>query len=76
MTMRFHVPSFVLGFLTGMTAKAIAPRIRPVALDIATVAYRLARTVTTHAARRREDFEDLLAEARARARGEASAASN
>ena len=74
--MRFHVPSFVLGFLTGVTAKAVAPRVRPVALEIATVAYRLARAVTTHAARRREDFEDLLAEARARARGEAPTPSN
>jgi hypothetical protein len=74
--MRFHVPSFVLGFLTGVTAKAVAPRVRPVALEIATAAFRLARAVTTHAARRREDFEDLLAEARARARGEAAAPAN
>jgi hypothetical protein len=74
--MRFHVPSFVLGFMTGVTAKAVAPRVRPVALEIATAAFRFARAVTTHATRRREDLEDLLAEARARARGEAAAASN
>ena len=74
--MRFHGPSFVLGFLTGVTAKAVAPRVRPVALEIATAAFRLARAVTTHVTRRREDFEDLLAEARARARGEAVAPAN
>jgi hypothetical protein len=74
--MRFHVPSFVLGFMTGVTAKAVAPRVRPVALEIATAAFRFARAVTTHATRRREDLEDLLAEARARARGETAPASN
>lgn len=71
--MRFHIPSFFIGFVAGATAKAMAPRLRPVALEIATVAFKIARSVTTHATRRREDLEDLVAEARARARGEASA---
>ena len=67
--MRFHFPSFMIGFVAGASAKALAPRIRPVLVELATAGYRVVRAVGAHAARRREDFEDLLAEARARAAG-------
>jgi hypothetical protein len=65
--MRFHLPSFLLGCLTGATAKALSTRLRPVAVEVAAVAYQVLDVVKGHAARRREDLEDLLAEARARA---------
>jgi hypothetical protein len=73
--MKFHLPSFLIGFVAGAGAKALAPRIRPLALELMTVGYKLARGFMTQAARRREDFEDLAAEAKARARGETPAAS-
>ena len=72
--MRFHIPSFLLGFVAGAGAKTLAPRVRPLVMELATAGYKLARMVATQAARRREDFEDLLAEARARARGQAAPA--
>ena len=66
--MKFHLPSFLLGVVAGAGAKAIAPRLRPVFLELATTGYRIAQALGTQAARRREDLQDLLAEARARAR--------
>jgi hypothetical protein len=68
--MKFHVPSFLIGCVTGAAARSVAPRLRAVALEIATSLYALADAVGTQAARRREDLADLLAEARARARGQ------
>jgi hypothetical protein len=65
--MRFHLPSFLLGCLTGATVKTLSTRLRPVAVEVAAAAYQVLDVVRGHAARRREDFEDLLAEARARA---------
>lgn len=66
--MTFHVPSFILGVAAGAGAKAIVPRLRPVVLEVATIVYRVAEALGTQAARRREDLQDLLAEARARVR--------
>lgn len=66
--MKFHIPSFLLGLAAGAGAKTIAPRLRPLFLELATTGYRVAQAVGTQAARRREDLQDLLAEARARAR--------
>jgi hypothetical protein len=73
--MRFHLPSFLLGCVTGVTVKGLVPRLRPVAVEIAAVLYRVLDGVRTHAARRREDLEDLLAEARARAERAATGSS-
>jgi hypothetical protein len=67
--MKFHLPSYLLGVATGASGAALAPRLRPIALEIATACYRVADAVMLRAARGREDFSDLLAEARARARG-------
>ncbi|MGN6104346.1 MAG: hypothetical protein ACTHU0_04520 [Kofleriaceae bacterium] len=64
-----HLPSFLIGAAVGATGVAVAPRIRPLALEIATTVYRSVDYVLVRVARVREDFSDLLAEARARARG-------
>jgi hypothetical protein len=67
--MRFHLPSFLLGVATGASGAALAPRLRPLALEIATDCYRVIDAAMLRLARGREDMSDLLAEARARARG-------
>lgn len=67
--MKFHVPSFALGVAVGASGATLAPRVRPLVLEIATAGYRMADAVLLRAARSRESFSDLLAEARARARG-------
>jgi hypothetical protein len=67
--MRFHLPSFLLGVATGASGAALAPRLRPLVLEIATDCYRVLDAAMLRLARGREDVADLLAEARARARG-------
>ncbi len=67
--MRFHLPSFLLGVATGASGAALAPRLRPLVLEIATYCYRVIDAAMLRLARGREDVSDLLAEARARARG-------
>jgi len=69
--MRFHLPSYLLGVATGATGAALAPRIRPIAVELATSVYRIADAIVVRIARGRENLADLLAEARARARGRA-----
>jgi hypothetical protein len=66
--MKLHLPSFLVGVSVGAGGAAIAPHLRPVALEIATTFYRVADAAMVKIARRREDFSDLLAEAKARAR--------
>lgn len=66
--MRFHVPSFVLGAIAGASGAALAPRLRPAALELATACYRAFDAMLVKLARTRENVSDLLAEARARAR--------
>jgi hypothetical protein len=67
--MRFHLPSFLLGVAAGASGAAIAPRLRPLVLEIATDCYRVFDAAMLRVARTREDVSDLFAEARARARG-------
>jgi len=66
--MKLHVPSFLVGVTVGVGGAAIAPRLRAVALELATTFYKLADAVVVRVARGREDLSDLLAEAKARAR--------
>ena len=66
--MRFHLPSFLLGVATGAGGAALAPRVRPLVLELATGCYRMLDAAMVRVARSREDVSDLLAEARARAR--------
>jgi hypothetical protein len=69
MKMTFHFSSFLLGCAVGAGAVLLAPRIRPVLVELATAAYKLLDTVTAQVSMKREDLEDVLAEAKARARG-------
>jgi hypothetical protein len=66
--MLFHLPSFAIGYAAGFGSATLAPRLRPLAVEIATAAYRLFDLVAVKAARGREDVQDIFAEARARAR--------
>jgi hypothetical protein len=66
--MRLHLPSFLIGVTLGATGAAVAPRLRPLALEIATFCYRIGDQVMVRIARGREDVSDLLAEAKARVR--------
>jgi hypothetical protein len=67
--MKFHLPSYLLGVATGASGAALAPRVKPLFVEIATACYRVADALVVRLARGREDLSDLLAEARARARG-------
>lgn len=66
--MKLHVPSFLFGVTVGVGGAAVAPRLRTVALEIATTFYKVADSAVVWIARGREDLSDLLAEAKARAR--------
>jgi hypothetical protein len=66
--MKFHLPSYLLGVATGATGAALAPRLRPLAVEVAAGCYRVADAIGLRFARGRENLSDLLAEARARAR--------
>ena len=66
--MKFHFPSFLLGYLAGAGSAVAARRLRPVMVELASVAYRFSDAVRARVAFVREDAEDLVAEARARAR--------
>ena len=68
--MKLHVPSFLIGVSLGAGGATIAPRMRAVALEIATTFYKLSDAMVVRIARSREDIADLLAEAKARARAQ------
>jgi hypothetical protein len=67
--MKFHWPSFLLGYGAGIGSAALSARLRPLAVELATTAYRAIDALAAQVVMKREDLEDLLAEARARARG-------
>jgi hypothetical protein len=66
--MKFHLPSYVLGVVTGASGAALARRLRPLAVEIAAGCYSVADAIGVRIARTRENLSDVLAEARARAR--------
>ena len=68
--MKFHFSSFLLGSLVGASGIALEKRARPVLIELATAGFRVADSLATSAATAYEDMEDLMAEARARARPE------
>ena len=67
--MRFHLGSFLIGFGAGAATVVVGRHLRPVWVEVATAFYQVADSVATRVAVAQEDFEDALAEARARARG-------
>jgi len=67
--MRLHLPSFMIGLAVGAGGAALAPRFKPLFVELATGCYRVLDAALLRVARGRENVSDLLAEARARARG-------
>jgi hypothetical protein len=53
----------------GIGSAALSTRLRPLALELATTLYRAADGLAAQLVMKREDLQDLLAEARTRARG-------
>ncbi len=70
--MRFHFPSFALGYGAGAGSVLLAKHLRPVLLELATAGYRFVDAVVARTAMKKEDLEDLVAEARAKAHGKAA----
>ncbi len=67
--MRFHWPSFVLGWAAGAGSAALSQRLRPLLVELAATMYRAVDAAAARVVILREDAEDILAEARARVRG-------
>lgn len=67
--MRFHFASFALGFGAGAATVVVGRHLRPALVEVATSVYQLVDAAAARMAMVQEDFEDVLAEARARARG-------
>jgi hypothetical protein len=66
--MVFNFGSFALGYVAGFGSAMLAPRLRRLGVVLATAGFKAADGVAVRVARKREDLEDILAEARARAR--------
>jgi hypothetical protein len=66
--MRFHFPSFLIGFGAGAASVALGQRLRPLAIEVATAAYQVIDALAARVAMFQEDVEDVMAEAKARAR--------
>ena len=66
--MDFHVPSFALGYAAGFSTHLVARHLRPLIVEVASAVFRMVDLVVERTAMRGEDLEDLLAEAKARAR--------
>lgn len=67
--MKLHVSSFLLGTMVGAMGLVLEKRGRPVLTELATAGFRIGDSLVTSAAITYENIEDVLAEARARARG-------
>lgn len=67
--MSFHFPSFLIGFVAGNVTGYFARELRPIAVDVGTAAVQLWDAAWSRAAVFGEDVEDVVAEAKARARG-------
>ena len=68
--MKFHWPSFVIGYGAGAGTVMFAKHLRPLMLEVATAGYRFFDAIAARTAMKQEDVEDLFAEARAKARGQ------
>jgi hypothetical protein len=66
---KIHFGSFFLGVVVGATGATVAKRFRPVAVELLSLGIKLADAAQTRLAMGREAFEDVVAEAKARARG-------
>ncbi len=66
--MRFHWPSFLLGYGAGALSALLAKQLRPVVTELATAVYEVSDAIAARAAMWWEDVDDVVAEAKARAR--------
>lgn len=66
--MKFHPPSFVLGFGSAVVIMATRHRLRPVVVELSALGLHLARVTRALAERQREHVEDLRAEIEERVR--------
>ncbi|QRK12517.1 hypothetical protein JQX13_22315 [Archangium violaceum] len=66
--MKFDLPSFLLGSGAAASAVLFGKRLRPVLLDLATLLYRATDSVLARTPMKQEHLEELLFNARARAR--------
>lgn len=64
--MKFHLPSFLLGCAVGALAVPVMRKLRPALVELTTAGYQLAESGMAAIASRREDLEDIFAEAKAR----------
>lgn len=71
--MRFHLPSFLIGFGTATVLMGTRAALRPAFVELAALGVHIGRIGRALLARQRENVEDLMAEieesARRRARG-------
>ncbi|NBD07958.1 MULTISPECIES: hypothetical protein [Corallococcus] len=67
--MKFDLPSFLLGYGAGASTMLLGKHLRPLLVEVASAGYRFVDMVAARAAMKHEDLEDLMAEAKARARG-------
>lgn len=65
--MKFHPPSFVLGFASAVTLMAARRPLRPVVVELTSLGLHTAKIARGVIERQREHAEDLWAEIRARA---------
>ncbi|AKU92042.1 hypothetical protein [Vulgatibacter incomptus] len=70
--MKFHLPSFLIGYGAGAGTVLLSKHLRPLLVELATAGYRFVDAIVARGAMKQEDLSDLMAEARARARGKES----
>lgn len=66
--MKFHTPSFILGFGSAIVVVATGRRLRPVAVELAALGLHFGRMGRALIERQREHAEDLWAEVEDRVR--------
>jgi hypothetical protein len=66
--MKFHLPSYLLGFGTAAVLLGARATFRPVVVELGAVAIQLGRTARVLVERQREALEDLRAEIEERVR--------
>ena len=69
--MRFHFTSFAIGVGVGVAAVILGRHLRPVFVEVASATFSVTDAVAARVAIVQEDVEDMLAEARAKARSAA-----
>jgi hypothetical protein len=68
--MKLHLPSFLLGYGAGVATVWAGRELRPVIVELTGAGLKIGDALTAWIGTWREDLEDLIAEARARARGD------